>query len=187
MTSRQSRNCDPCDSALFRAVVSDVQPLAADGRIASQSPALRPLRRRITETLPTVHDRLSDGLFGDDPEVPDGDAPAFLRSGMQRDTLRRLRRGHWAIQAELDLHGMVRDEARLAVAGFLARSVRQGQRCVRIIHGKGLGSSHRRPVLRGLVAHWLVQCDEVLACCQARQADGGSGAVVILLKSGVAR
>jgi DNA-nicking Smr family endonuclease len=87
------------------------------------------------------------------------------------------------LQAELDLHGMISVEARQAVAAFLAECCKRGKRCVRIIHGKGLGSKNKEPVLRTKVKHWLMQKDEVLAFCQARTMDGGSGAVVVLLKS----
>jgi DNA-nicking Smr family endonuclease len=87
------------------------------------------------------------------------------------------------VQSHLDLHGMNRDEARHHVALFLAECLQQGQRCVRIVHGKGLGSPGREPVLKKLVQGWLAQRKEVLAFCQARPADGGAGAVVLLLRA----
>jgi DNA-nicking Smr family endonuclease len=92
------------------------------------------------------------------------------------------RRGHWAIQDAIDLHGLTSPEARTLLAEFLASCVRRGLRCVRIIHGKGLRSKNREPVLKRKVAHWLMQRDEVLAYCQARRTEGGGGAVVVLLK-----
>lgn len=88
------------------------------------------------------------------------------------------------IQAQIDLHGMLADEARAYVADFLNQCRKRGIRCVRIIHGKGLGSKNREPVLKNKLRGWLMQRDEVIAYAQARQVDGGSGAVVILLKSG---
>ena len=94
-----------------------------------------------------------------------------------------LRRGRWAIQAHLDLHGHIRDEARLAVNQFIAECLTLGKRCVRIVHGKGLGSPGREPVLKRLVLGWLTQKMEVLAFCQARAVDGGAGAVVVLLQA----
>ena len=96
--------------------------------------------------------------------------------------VRKLRRGVWAIQAQLDLHGLRRDAARERLGNFLRAAVRDGLRCVRVIHGKGLGSKDRQPVLRGKTRVWLAQRDEVIAFCQARPAEGGGGALVVLLK-----
>ena len=96
--------------------------------------------------------------------------------------LRKLRRGHWVIQSQLDLHGMRREEAREALAEFLKQAVKRGIRCVRVIHGKGLGSVNREPVLKNKVRNWLVQKEEVIAFCEARNIDGGAGAVLVLLK-----
>ena len=87
------------------------------------------------------------------------------------------------IQDELDLHGHTALEARESLVRFLNDCLRNGARCVRIIHGKGLRSKNREPVLKTKVANWLIQRNEVLAFCQARQVDGGSGAVMVLLKS----
>jgi len=110
-------------------------------------------------------------------------ALSFARSGIGQDTLRKLRRGHWVIQSELDLHGLRSEEAREALAEFLRSAGKRGQRCVRIIHGKGLGSVNKEPVLKQKVRNWLAQKDEVLAFCQARGADGGAGALIVLLKA----
>ena len=95
--------------------------------------------------------------------------------------LRRLRRGEYAIRDELDLHGMTQDEARAALGAFLAEAVSQGQRCVRIIHGKGLGSGHRGPVLKSAVNRWLRRHGDVVAFSSARRNDGGTGALYVLL------
>lgn len=114
-----------------------------------------------------------------------GEELCFSRPGIGAPTLRRLRRGHWVIQDELDLHGLTSREAQPLLGAFLAACVRRGLRCVRVIHGKGLGSKNREPVLRHKVAGWLARREEVLAFVQARRADGGSGAVIVLLKGGV--
>jgi DNA-nicking Smr family endonuclease len=98
-----------------------------------------------------------------------------------------LRGGHWVVQSELDLHGLRVDEAREALARFLAEVRRRGDRCVRIIHGKGLRSRNREPVLKSKVRGWLRQRDEVLAFVEARPIAGGSGAVVVLLKAATVR
>lgn len=111
-----------------------------------------------------------------------GEELVYLRPGITPQTLKKLRRGHWVTQDVLDLHGLTVAEARPLIAAFLAHCRRQGLRCVRVIHGKGLRSKNREPVLKRKVANWLVQREEVLAFCQARQTEGGGGAVVVLLK-----
>jgi len=106
----------------------------------------------------------------------------FLRRGLRSDILVKLRRGHWVVQAVVDLHGMTADEAHDAVADFLLEARGRGARCVRIIHGKGLTSPNREPVLKGKVRRWLSQWDDVLAYCEAPPHAGGSGAVIVLLR-----
>ena len=106
----------------------------------------------------------------------------FLRRGLGSDVLVKLRRGHWVVQAALDLHGMTTDEARDTLADFLLEARGRGLRCVRIIHGKGLTSPNREPVLKGKVRRWLAQWDDVLAYCEAPRHAGGSGAVIALLR-----
>ena len=106
----------------------------------------------------------------------------YLRNGLAQQTVKKLRRGHWVIQDELDLHGLTSVEAREMLVDFLNHCRKNGFRCIRIIHGKGLRSKNREPVLKTKIANWLMQRDEVLAFCQARQVDGGGGAVVVLLK-----
>jgi DNA-nicking Smr family endonuclease len=112
---------------------------------------------------------------------------SYRAPGIGPDVLRRLRRGEWSIQAQIDLHGHRVDEAREALADFLRDSIKRGRRCVRVVHGKGLGSLGKVPVLRGKVRGWLAQRDEVIAFCQARAADGGSGAVMVLLRPSSAK
>ncbi|WP_018870569.1 Smr/MutS family protein [Thioalkalivibrio sp. ALgr3] len=125
-------------------------------------------------------DWMSDPLeFGD---LQPGDELRFSRAGISQRVFRKLRGGHYRIQDELDLHGLFADEARQAVAGFIDEARADDRLCVRIIHGKGQRSSPRGPVLKGLTDHWLRQRDDVLAFCSARPADGGTGAVYVLLK-----
>jgi len=114
------------------------------------------------------------------------DALSYRRSGIGPDVLRRLRRGEWVIQAEIDLHGLRVDEARSALATFLRETVKRGLRCVRVVHGKGLGSKDRTPVLKNKTRAWLMQRDEVIAFAQARPAEGGAGALVVLLRPATA-
>lgn len=173
----------PDDLALFQAAVRDAHPIAAHGRIEPDPVATPPIPKSLLrDEQQALADSLSDYIGWDDG-LETGEELVFMRPGLRRDTLRKLRRGHWILQGELDLHGMVSVEARQAVAAFIAHCSKRGLRCVRIIHGKGLGSRNREPVLRTKVKHWLMQKDEVLAFCQARAVAGGSGAVVVLLKS----
>lgn len=109
------------------------------------------------------------------------DGLSFRRPGIGPDVVTRLRKGHWAIQRQIDLHGLRRDEAREALAQFLRQTRQQGHRCLRVVHGKGLGSPGREPVLKGKVQRWLAQCDEVIAFAQASGPQGGAGALIVLL------
>jgi DNA-nicking Smr family endonuclease len=121
----------------------------------------------------------------DDPverEVETGDELIYLRPGIGSGVLRKLRRGQFSVGAELDLHGKTVSEARDALALFLKESQTFGIRCVRIIHGKGLGSRHGRPVIKGKLDRWLRMRDEVIAFSSARPIDGGTGAVYVLLR-----
>ena len=112
------------------------------------------------------------------------DQLSFRRSGIGTDVTRKLRRGDWSIQGQVDLHGLRSDEARDALAQFVRDSVRMGWRCVRVVHGKGLGSPGKMPVLKTKVQRWLVQKNEVQAFVQAPPVQGGAGALLVLLKGG---
>jgi DNA-nicking Smr family endonuclease len=136
----------------------------------------------------TLRDRreVLSGLLSDDyapDEIETGDELFYARPGLQHSVLRKLRRGQYTIQGQLDLHGCTVPEARERVAGFLRDMQVQGRLCVRIIHGKGKSSAGRQPVLKGKVNAWLRQWDAVLAFCSARPNDGGTGAVYVLLRS----
>jgi DNA-nicking Smr family endonuclease len=113
------------------------------------------------------------------------DALSFRRPGVGLDVIRKLRKGGWSIQGEIDLHGHRREEAREALAAFLRDALKRGWRCVRVVHGKGLGSPGKTPVLKGKVHSWLAQKNEVLAFVQARGDEGGAGAVVVLLRPAI--
>ena len=109
------------------------------------------------------------------------DALSFRRPGIGTDVTRKLRKGGWSIQGQVDLHGLRREDAREALVDFIKDAARMGWRCVRVVHGKGLGSPGKTPVLKGKVQSWLIQKQEVLAFVQARPAHGGAGALVVLL------
>jgi DNA-nicking Smr family endonuclease len=151
--------------------------------VLSREPRPPPIaRQHLADEQAALQESLSDE-FSVESLLDTDEALSFARNGIGPDTLRKLRRGHWVIQSQLDLHGMRTDEAREALAEFLRNAHKRGQRCVRIIHGKGLGSVNKEPVLKNKVRNWLAQKDEVIAFCQARAADGGSGALVVLLKA----
>jgi DNA-nicking Smr family endonuclease len=128
-----------------------------------------------------VLDELSRLAFDEGDEFEFEDDGVFLRPGLPRDILKKLRRTHWVIQEDLDLHGMTGEEAAAATAQFLTECKRIGLRCVRIVHGKGLRSRGKQPVLKHRIRKLLTRRDEVLAFVEPRAIHGGGGAVVVLL------
>jgi DNA-nicking Smr family endonuclease len=170
------------ESEEFRRALTDVKPLEGKKRAELRPAAPLPHPR---QTLRDESAALAESLgpFSLDDAVETGEELTFLRPGYSRDILRKLRRGAWVVEAQLDLHGMNRVEAAIGVAAFLKRCQAQRARCVRIVHGKGLGSRNREPVLKGKLGKWLPQREEVLAFCQAPAAQGGSGAVLVFLKN----
>ncbi|SFU70480.1 DNA-nicking endonuclease, Smr domain [Nitrosomonas eutropha] len=168
------------DAALFREAMQGVRPLAETGKVTLASSRQQPIVQLDTPALLEVRDRLLDDY---QQKVADGDEWSFIRPGLQRYTLRKLRRGYWPVQGELDLHGLNRDEAYRVLVAFLENVILQGYRCVRVIHGRGLSSKSRRPVLKILTGNWLMHHDDVLAFCQALPEHGGSGAVLVLLRN----
>ena len=173
---------------LFRQEVADAVALPPANRAAPPRPRVKPIplqrlkdeKQALTDSLADPWDILDQG--GRD-SIESGEELFFSRPGVPAAALRKLKRGGWVIQAELDLHGLRSDEARLALAEFLLACARRDIRCVRIVHGKGLRSKNREPVLKHKLRHWLTQREDVLAYCQARPHDGGSGAAIVLLKS----
>lgn len=150
--------------------------------LARPKPAPLPLQS-VRDEASVLRESIETPLSFED-RLDIGDEAVFLRNGLPRRVLNDLRRGRWVVQQQLDLHGMTRDEARLALAEFLARCLREGRRCVRLIHGKGLGSPGGVGILKQLSRGWLAQREEILAFCQALPHQGGSGALLILLRAG---
>jgi DNA-nicking Smr family endonuclease len=170
------------DADAFREAVKDVQPLPNSGRVAHEPQRPIPLPRQREQDNRQV---LADSLSGEAPldaALESGEALAYLRDGMSPQVLRKLRSGFWSVQDELDLHGLRSEEARDLLAQFLTGALRRGQRCLRVIHGKGSRSHNNEPVLKRKVAAWLRQRTEVLAYCEARPAEGGGGAVIVLIQ-----
>jgi DNA-nicking Smr family endonuclease len=171
------------DAELFRSAIGAVALLPPSNKATAFAPRPLPIpRQHLADEQAALEESLSDE-FNVDTLLDTDEALSFARNGIGPDTLRKLRRGHWVIQGQLDLHGMRREEARESLAEFLRNAVKRGMRCVRIIHGKGLGSVNKEPVLKNKVRSWLVQKEEVIAFCQAKAADGGAGALVVLLKA----
>ena len=165
----------------FALAVGPVQRLRALARaeVGRPKPPPEPVQRQRDEQA-ALREALSDEVDIESLLLTD-DGLSFRRSGVAPDVVTKLRRGHWAIRAQIDLHGLRRDEARDALAGFIRAEFRQGRRCVRVVHGKGHGSPGRQPVLKGKVQRWLGQCDEVIAFTQASGPQGGAGALIVLL------
>jgi DNA-nicking Smr family endonuclease len=169
---------------LFTDAVGPVTPLPAHGLalVALQVDRPAPLpRQRQADERRALAEAMSDEVDIESLLLTD-DGLSFRREGVGPDVVNRLRRGHWAIQGELDLHGLRRDEAREALSLFLRDSRQRGWRCLRVVHGKGHGSPGRQPVLKAKAQRWLGQSAEVLAYTQASAPQGGAGALIVLLK-----
>ena len=179
---RQRILADRREQSLFATAVGAVVPLkksATPALAQARPPALA--RQRQRDEAAALAESISDA-FDFESLLETDDALSFRRRGIGLDVVRKLRRGVWVIQDEIDLHGLRSDAARERVAEFVRDSARAGLRCIRVVHGKGLGSPGREPVLKAKVKSWLVQRSEVLAFTHARPADGGHGALIVLLK-----
>ena len=166
---------------LFTRAIGATEPLRrkASVPLAPEPPAPIPVQHQLDEQR-VLRESLSDE-FDVTTLLDVDDAMSFRRPGIGTDITARLRKGDWAIQAQVDLHGLRSDEAREALGGFIRNASKQGLRCVRVVHGKGLGSPGRQPVLKTKAQRWLIQKNEVIAFVQAKPAEGGAGALVVLL------
>jgi len=166
---------------LFTRAVGKVAPIANQERVWSppQRPSTRPLQQDLDNEA-VMHESMSDD-FDISTLLDADDQLSFRRPGIGTDITRKLRKGEWSIQGQIDLHGLRSDEARNAMGQFIRDAKRMGWRCVRVVHGKGLGSPGKEPVLKSKVQRWLVQKNEVLAFVQAKPSDGGGGALLVLL------
>ncbi len=169
------------DDDLFRRAMSGARPLRTDERVAEASRKPKPKARFSQADQEAV---LAESLQADidDIEQSSGDTLRFKRASVNRTTMRMLARGSYAIQAEIDLHGMTVVEAKPRLEKFIQRCAANNKLCIRVVHGKGLGSGERGPVLKNGVNRWLRRWDTVLAFVSARQVDGGTGAVYVLLE-----
>lgn len=167
---------EPDEVELFRQALKDVTPLPHSDRITPAPSPRRPSPRKQIST-PEISDTLSDHGAGDEPLTE------FLHNGLSRMTLRKLRRGQWPLQDSLDLHGLNSDDARKLLLEFLHQATQRGLRCVCVVHGKGWHTRGGEGILKVRARYWLTQCPQVLAFCEAPLNLGGSGAVLVLLKS----
>ncbi len=169
---------------LFKRAAGAVKPIRQPPRVrlATEQPAPIPVQQQLDDQR-VLLESLSDE-FDASTLLDVDDALSFRRPGIGTDVTRKLRKGHWSIQRELDLHGQRSDAARELLGAFIRDAHKHGIRCVRVVHGKGLGSPGKVPVLKGKVHSWLIQKNEVLAYVQARADEGGAGAVVVLLAPG---
>ena len=169
---------------LFREEVRNVKPLKIKSKTvetANNKPKPKPIAKKTLEDEREVLiESLSDAYIYEDGELEGG--LLFLRSGHSPDIIKKLKKGYWVVQGSIDLHGMVSQEAKSYIVDYIHECKKRHIRCIRIIHGKGIGSKNKEPVLRNKVKNWLAQKDEVIAYAQAPNHDGGSGAVIVLLK-----
>ena len=176
------------EKELFARAVGPVQALPSKhlpghkAQLPLAQPAPIPVQQQRDEQA-VMQEAISDE-FDVDTLLDTDESLSFRRPGMGLDVVRKLRRGNWSIQGQLDLHGLRREDAREALAQFIRDARKVGWRCVRVVHGKGLGSPGKTPVLKSKVQGWLIQKQEVLAFVQARPAEGGAGALVVLLAQG---
>ncbi len=177
---KDSESTTSDDVSLFRRLMGDAKPLGKADTAPEQRPKVSPRARFARKD---EREALQESLAADidESETGAGEALKFHRPSVGRRTLRKLARGSFSVQDEIDLHGMTVPEAKDALHGFIEACELRGYTCIRIVHGKGLGSGNRGPILKGKVNRWLRQWNEVLAFVSARQIDGGTGAVYVLL------
>jgi DNA-nicking Smr family endonuclease len=180
MGTKKGKHSNSEGDALFRSVVNDTQPLRVRKRHLPKTTTSSKTRLRHGDEQQMLQESISSELDLSAPEHIDD--MSFQRGSVTRKIMRELRRGKYAVQEEIDLHGCTRPEAKSALQAFINDCVQQGLSCIRVIHGKGIRSGPDGPVLKAAVNHWLRQWDTVLAFCPARPSDGGTGAIYVLLR-----
>lgn len=171
----------PEDSELFRNSVGPVRPLRTPERVRTDSPRPQPRPQQTRQAEIEVLQEMASGEL-DIAEVETGEELGYKRAGIQNQLFKRLRRGQYIVEAELDLHGLTSAMAKRELTEFLQTCRHYQRRCIRIIHGKGRGSRDGKPVLKNNLNRWLRLRNDVLAFCSARPDDGGTGAVYVLLR-----
>jgi len=177
--SKQDDNAQD-DTQLFRDAVLGTRPLK-NNKIKPYRNRIKAIpKQRLKDEKHVLEETLEPIPF--DESLEQGDELSYSRPGVQGNVMRKLKRGQFSIEAELDLHRLTSEQAHEALMDFIVRCQRQHIRCVRVVHGKGLRSKNQIPVLKLKVNKWLRHWDNVLAFCSARRFDGGHGAIYILLK-----
>ena len=167
---------------LFIRAVGEVTTLSHSPRVSLSPEPAKPLaQQQRLDDVNVLRESLSDD-FDVSTLLDTDDELSYRSQGIGTDVTQKLRKGHWSLQGQIDLHGLRSDEARDALGQFIRDATKRGWRCVRVVHGKGLGSPGKTPVLKSKVQRWLVQKTEVLAFVQAKASEGGAGALVVLLK-----
>lgn len=179
--TKQDDNKPYEDTGLFRRLMGDARPIGQDKRAPDYRPKPKPRARfRREDELSVLKESLEADI--DEIETGAGESLRFNRPSVGKRTMRKLARGNYAVQSEIDLHGLTVPEAKDALREFIKDSGYRGHTCVRVVHGKGLGSGERGPILKSKVNNWLRRWDEVLAFVSTRQVHGGTGAVYVLLR-----
>jgi DNA-nicking Smr family endonuclease len=180
MSRKPPKNINSEDSALFREAVAGARPVTTRRVTLRKAPppARAQFRRRderavLRESLLVPAEALA---------LETGEELVFRRPSVSPTVFSQLRRGRLPVKGEIDLHGMTSEQARQELRAFLAESLDARLQCVRVVHGKGLRSGHRGPVLKASVNRWLRQWDDVLAFASAPARDGGTGALYVLLR-----
>ena len=170
-----------------RYVPPPAKGLAAAGRPAPSGPRKpQTAEEQAADDAAVLRESMLSDMFDVDHYMEEDPSLNYSAPGIGPDVMKKMRKGHWPVQDELDLHGKRRDEARQAVDDFLLKARRRNYRCVCVIYGRGFGSRGGEPVLKSMVHSWLVQTDGVIAFCQARAEEGGEGAIMVLLRSALA-
>jgi DNA-nicking Smr family endonuclease len=179
MGSKKDKHSNSDEAALFRDTIGEVKPVSSR-RKRLQSPAPKP-HARFTEAdhRAVLDESLAAGPNPGDMET--GEELVFQRPNVGHKVMRQLRRGNFALQQEIDLHGLTAAEAHAELHDFIKECSAMGMTCIRVVHGKGLGSGPKGPVLKAGVNQWLTHWEEVTAFCSAQPRDGGTGAVYVLL------
>lgn len=171
---------DPEDIKLFRDTIGPVVPVEND-KVLSRPPRPEAVPFKTIEDEKNVIAELLEGDL--DPAVLEtGEELLYRGPGIQNNVFRKLRNGNFTIEAGIDLHGMTVPVAKDALSTFLAECRNKNRKCIKIIHGKGIGSRDGKPVIKNKVNKWLRQRKDVLAFCSAPPNDGGTGAIYVLIK-----
>ena len=181
-SNRSSTLSNSKDTKVFRNAMKDVRPLEYEERIQERKRPLAKARYSRADKKDVLHESLSGDLNQRDALEQSGEEAAYCHPSLPQRTFKKLHRGHFSIEAEVDLHGLTATEAKEHLREFIGESRNRGLGCVRVIHGKGLRSGPEGPVLRGYVHQWLVQWEDILAFASTRARHGGSGAVYVLLR-----